>query len=74
MAHSPPTDEDITKVLVLAPTRELAVQLANEAAALMGVGVSDAVQIVAVGVKPSPLALFNARVVCGTPDEMLALL
>ncbi|KAL1503166.1 hypothetical protein AB1Y20_011225 [Prymnesium parvum] len=63
---------DVTKVLVVAPTRELSVQLANEAASL--VGLPDVVQIVAAGVTPSAPSLLSARVVCGTAEELLALL
>lgn len=62
---------DTTKVLIIAPTRELSVQIANVAATLLGV--PNAVQIVAVGVSPTPLALFKARVVCGTAEEMMAM-
>ena len=59
------------KVLVVAPTRELAVQLANEAAGLLPG--DDAVQIVAIGCEPSPAALLGASVICCTAAEFMAL-
>ena len=68
-----PPQEDLTgKVLVVAPTRELAVQLANEAA--MVIPAPGAVQIVAVGATPDPTALLGASVVACTAPELLALL
>ena len=59
------------KVLVVAPTRELAVQLANEAAGLCTR--EDAVQIVAIGCAPQPAALLEASVICCTAAEFMAL-
>ena len=59
------------KVLVVAPTRELAVQLANEAASLCTR--EDAVQIVAIGCSPQPAALLGASVICCTAAEFMAL-
>ena len=63
--------EEPHKVLVVAPTRELAVQLANEAGGLLRR--AGAVQIVAVGCTPSPDALLDADVICCTAPELLAL-
>ena len=63
--------EEPNKVLVVAPTRELAVQLANEAGGLLRR--EGAVQIVAVGCVPSPDALLDADVICCTAPELLAL-
>jgi superfamily II DNA/RNA helicase len=68
----PNAEEPSEKVLVIAPTRELAVQLANEAATL--VPWEGAVQIVAVGATPHPSALHSASVVTCTAPELLALL
>ena len=59
-------------VLVVAPTRELAVQLANEAACVMPA--PGAVQIIAIGATPDPLALLRASVVTCTAAELLALM
>lgn len=63
--------EEPDKVLVVAPTRELAVQLANEAGGLLSR--EGAVQIVAVGCAPTPDALLDADVICCTAPELLAL-
>ena len=60
------------KVLVIAPTRELAVQLANEADLVLPA--AGAVQIVAVGALPEPAALLSASVITCTAPELLALL
>uniref|UniRef100_A0A7S4BGH9 ATP-dependent RNA helicase n=1 Tax=Chrysotila carterae TaxID=13221 RepID=A0A7S4BGH9_CHRCT len=60
------------KMLVVAPTRELAVQLANEAAGL--VTDPSEVQIIAIGATPLPQALLDARVICCTAPEMVALI
>ena len=57
------------KLLVVAPTRELCVQLANEAATLLPS--ASAVQIVAVGCTPSPEALLDASAIVCTAPEML---
>ena len=65
------SNEPRHKVLVVAPTRELAVQLANEAAGL--VTREDAVQIVAIGCAPQPAALLGASVICCTAAEFMAL-
>ena len=65
-------NEVASKLLVLAPTRELAVQLANEAAGFLGA--ANMVQIVAVGATPAPATLLAARVVCATATELLQLL
>ena len=59
------------KVLVVAPTRELAVQLANEAVPLLPS--AGAVQIVAVGATPEPLAMLQASVITCTAPELLEL-
>ena len=53
----------------MAPTRELCVQLANEAATLLPS--ASAVQIVAVGCTPSPEALLDASAIVCTAPEML---
>ena len=68
----PEDDDDFGRVLVVAPTRELAVQLANEASIILPS--PGAVQIVAVGAIPEASALLNARVVACTAPELLDLL
>lgn len=60
------------KVLVVAPTRELAVQLANEAALV--IPAPGAVQIVAVGATPEASLLLDASVITCTAPELLSLL
>ncbi len=60
------------RLLIVVPTRELAVQLANEAALV--VPAAGAVQIIAVGAKPDMLAIERSRVLLCTPGEMLSLL
>ena len=52
-------------ILVLAPTRELATQLAADAASLVG----DAVQLIVVGAATTGEALKAARVLVATPKE-----
>lgn len=61
------------KMLLVAPTRELAVQLAAEASALLP-GNADAVQIVSVGSIPPARLLLGASVLACTAPEMMALL
>ena len=61
------------KMLVVAPTRELAVQLAAEASSLLPDS-PGAVQIVAVGSAPPARALLAASVITCTAPEMLELL
>ena len=62
-------------VLILSPTRELCVQLADEARLLLQAGWPEAspqaVTLVAQGYRPSPAALASSRVVIGTPAELL---
>ena len=72
LSSLPPPDDIPGRVLLVAPTRELAVQLANEAALI--VPAPGAVQIVAVGAKPEAAALLGACVVACTAPEMLELL
>eukprot|EP00747_Dinoflagellata_sp_TGD_P195841 gnl/TRDRNA2_/TRDRNA2_65114_c1_seq1.p1 gnl/TRDRNA2_/TRDRNA2_65114_c1~~gnl/TRDRNA2_/TRDRNA2_65114_c1_seq1.p1 ORF type:complete len:406 (+),score=81.26 gnl/TRDRNA2_/TRDRNA2_65114_c1_seq1:88-1218(+) len=71
MTQMPSDDELMTlgRVLVVTPTRELAVQLANEAALVLPAPL--AVQIVVIGVKPDPYDLVNAAVITCTAPEML---
>lgn len=61
-----------SKMMLLAPTRELAVQLAAEADALLGGEAS--VAIVAVGSRPSAAEMIDASVLACTAPEMLELL
>ena len=68
----PPPDELPGRVLLVAPTRELAVQLANEAALVTPA--AGAVQIVAVGAVPEAAALLGACVIACTAPELIALL
>ena len=57
-------------VLMLSPTRELCVQLQDEARALLEAMEETAtVAMVAQGYNPKPDALMNARVVIATPAE-----
>lgn len=70
--EAPQPDALAGKVLVVAPTRELAVQLANEAALVMPA--PGAVQIVAVGAIPEAKLLLGASVIACTAPELLALL
>ena len=62
-------------VLILSPTRELCVQLADEARLLLQAGwpevSSQAVTLVAQGYNPKAEALGSARVIIGTPAELL---
>ena len=58
--------------IIVEPTRELAVQLANEAALVMPA--PGAVQIVAVGAIPEAKLLLGASVIACTAPELLALL
>ncbi len=64
-----PTLPDGATLLLLAPTRELALQLAAEAAQLVA-DPSD-VQLVAVGSSPPAAALLAARALVATPAELL---
>ena len=61
-----------SKVLIITPTRELGVQLANEAALVLPA--PGAVQIVAVGSTPAATELLGASVVACTAPELLDLL
>ena len=58
--------ETDASVLVLAPTRELATQLAADAASLVG---ESAVQLIVVGAATTAEALKEARVLIATPKE-----
>ena len=58
--------ETDSSVLVLAPTRELATQLAADAASLVG---ESAVQLIVVGAATTAEALKDARVLIATPKE-----
>ena len=62
-------------VLILSPTRELCVQLADEARLLLQAGWPEvspqAVTLVAQGYTPKAAALASSRVVIGTPAELL---
>ena len=60
------------RVLVVSPTRELAVQLANEAMGLLER--AGAVQIIAIGATPTIETLLDATLVACTAPEVVALL
>mmetsp|Transcript_12342 Transcript_12342/g.18413 ORF Transcript_12342/g.18413 Transcript_12342/m.18413 type:complete len:532 (+) Transcript_12342:63-1658(+) len=62
--------EDTDTMLVVAPTRELAVQLAAEASKL--VEDPDSVQLIVPGAKPLYRSLKDARVIVGTPEEIMS--
>lgn len=57
------------KMLVVAPTRELAVQLGSDAAGVVA-ALGGSVQLAIVGTAPSVEALAAARVLVGTPAEL----
>jgi len=67
-----------SRVLILSPTRELAVQLADEASQLIRAGAlgdaAAAVALVAPGHEPKIDALLAARVIVATPPEFSLLL
>ncbi|KOO28249.1 ATP-dependent RNA helicase [Chrysochromulina tobinii] len=67
-----PAELTQAKVLIITPTRELGVQLANEAALVLPA--AGAVQIVAIGATPPAAALLGASVITCTAPELLALL
>eukprot|EP00466_Bigelowiella_natans_P010865 jgi/Bigna1/76315/fgenesh1_pg.40_\ len=60
--------DSASSMLMLAPTRELAVQLASEVSAL--VDDPSSVQLVVAGATPLFKALKNARIIVGTPGEI----